>query len=109
MNRQAVARELVAAARELTAARPPMRTSAAILILRNLEEGRIDADSYESRELVNYLLSKSVRLRDAGKYLSRSADGLNDFIATDGRANAKMLKYLREALERYEREGLLGR
>jgi len=88
-------------------ARPVMKIDDVILAIRNIDEGRLDADSYEGREVHGFLAMKAARLQDVGKYLETRAKEFSDFIATDGGAHSNMLGYLRKALERLRRDGLI--
>ena len=88
-------------------AREIVKYEDAMLTLKNLEEGREDADSYDSRELYNFLIMKGVRLKDIGTYLEGRAKELQDFIATDGKANKNMLGYLAASLRRFRDEGVI--
>jgi len=106
MNRHRIARELVKIAREVES-RAVITTDEALLNLRNLQEGRLDADSYEAKETVNFLRYKAMRFRDAGKSLQDDMKKLDDFVMSGGTANVKSIGYIAATLRILKREGLL--
>jgi len=78
-----------------------------LLIIQNIDEKRLDADSYESRELYNFLLTRMQRLKGIAAYLQETIGKLEKFIVSDGSENSNMMNNLEKDIKIFSNYNLM--